>query len=51
MSAPPPLLPLLDVAGPRVTYGRGRLVPDVDLQIAEGTIYGLIGPTAPARRR
>src|SRR5258707_9082228 len=44
MTAPPPRQPLLDVAGLRVTYGGVVAVSDVDLRVAEGTIYGLIGP-------
>ena len=49
MSAPPPRPPLLDVAGLRVTYGGVVAVSDVDLQIAEGTIYGLIGPNGAGK--
>ena len=51
MTAPTPPEPLLDVAGLRVTYGGVVAVSDVDLRITEGTIYGLIGPTGPARPR
>ena len=41
--------PLLDVAGLRVTYGGVVAVSDVDLQIAEGTIFGLIGPNGAGK--
>jgi ABC-type branched-subunit amino acid transport system ATPase component len=44
MAAPTTGPPLLDVAGLRVTYGGVVAVSDVDLQVTEGTIYGLIGP-------
>jgi ABC-type phosphonate transport system ATPase subunit len=43
-SEPASRRPLLDVAGLRVTYGGVVAVSDVDLQITEGTIFGLIGP-------
>src|SRR2546430_15709670 len=49
MTAPTPRPPLLDVAGLRVTYGGVVAVSDVDLQIAEGTIYGLIGPNGAGK--
>src|SRR2546429_10014267 len=49
MTAPTPRQPLLDVAGLRVTYGGVVAVSDVDLQIAEGTIYGLIGPNGAGK--
>src|SRR5258708_24390486 len=49
MPAPTPRQPLLDVAGLRVTYGGVVAVSDVDLQIAEGTIYGLIGPNGAGK--
>src|ERR1700750_3098953 len=49
MTAPTPREPLLDVAGLRVTYGGVVAVSDVDLQIAEGTIYGLIGPNGAGK--
>jgi branched-chain amino acid transport system ATP-binding protein len=41
--------PLLDVAGLRVTYGGVVAVSDVDLQVAEGTIFGLIGPNGAGK--
>ena len=41
--------PLLDVAGLRVTYGGVVAVSDVDLQIREGTVYGLIGPNGAGK--
>jgi branched-chain amino acid transport system ATP-binding protein len=41
--------PLLDVAGLRVTYGGVVAVSDVDLQITEGTIFGLIGPNGAGK--
>jgi branched-chain amino acid transport system ATP-binding protein len=41
--------PLLDVAGLRVTYGGVVAVSDVDLQIAEGAIFGLIGPNGAGK--
>ena len=49
MTAPTPREPLLDVAGLRVTYGGVVAVSDVDLQIDEGTIYGLIGPNGAGK--
>ncbi len=44
-----PRQPLLDVAGLRVTYGGVVAVSDVDLQITEGTIFGLIGPNGAGK--
>src|ERR1700735_4619152 len=41
--------PLLDGAGLRVTYGGVVAVSDVDLQITEGTIFGLIGPNGAGK--
>jgi branched-chain amino acid transport system ATP-binding protein len=41
--------PLLDVRGLRVTYGGVVAVSDVDLQLAEGTVYGLIGPNGAGK--
>jgi branched-chain amino acid transport system ATP-binding protein len=41
--------PLLDVAGLRVSYGGVVAVSDVDLQVAEGTIFGLIGPNGAGK--
>ena len=41
--------PLLDVSGLRVTYGGVVAVSDVDLQVAEGTIFGLIGPNGAGK--
>ena len=49
MTAPTARQPLLDVVGLRVTYGGVVAVSDVDLQIAEGTIYGLIGPNGAGK--
>src|SRR5438552_18973558 len=49
MTAPTRRQPLLDVAGLRVIYGGVVAVSDVDLQIAEGTIYGLIGPNGAGK--
>ncbi len=47
-SAPTPE-PLLDVRGLRVTYGGVVAVSDVDLQLAEGIVYGLIGPNGAGK--
>jgi branched-chain amino acid transport system ATP-binding protein len=49
MTAPTTRQPLLEVAGLRVTYGGVVAVSDVDLQVAEGTIYGLIGPNGAGK--
>ena len=49
MTAPSTRQPLLDVTGLRVTYGGVVAVSDVDLQLAEGTIYGLIGPNGAGK--
>src|ERR1700674_2675279 len=49
MTAPPSAPPLLDVAGLRVTYGGVVAVSDVDLQVAEGSVYGLIGPNGAGK--
>src|ERR1700723_4220373 len=49
MTAPTSAPPLLDVAGLRVTYGGVVAVSDVDLQVTEGTIYGLIGPNGAGK--
>ena len=49
MSEPASRQPLLDVAGLRVTYGGVVAVSDVDLQITEGTIFGLIGPNGAGK--
>src|SRR6516162_697002 len=49
MTAPTTRQPLLDVAGLRVTYGGVVAVSDVDLQVTEGTIYGLIGPNGAGK--
>src|SRR5947209_3191379 len=40
---------LLNVKGLRVTYGGVVAVSDVDLQLAEGTVYGLIGPNGAGK--
>src|ERR1700678_187181 len=48
MAAPTTGQPLLDVGGLRVTYGGVVAVSAVDLQVTEGTIYGLIAPTGAA---
>src|ERR1700685_362903 len=49
MTGPATRPPLLDVAGLRVTYGGVVAVSDVDLQVNEGTIYGLIGPNGAGK--
>ena len=49
MTAPTTRQPLLDVAGLRVTYGGVVAVSDVDLQITEGTVFGLIGPNGAGK--
>ena len=49
MTAPTTRQPLLDVAGLRVTYGGVVAVSDVDLQVAEGSVYGLIGPNGAGK--
>ena len=49
MTAPPARRPLLDVTGLRVTYGGVVALSDVDLQLTEGTIYGLIGPNGAGK--
>lgn len=41
--------PLLDVQGLRVAYGGVVAVSDVDLQIAEGSVFGLIGPNGAGK--
>ena len=41
--------PLLDTRGLRVTYGGVVAVADVDLQIEEGTVFGLIGPNGAGK--
>src|ERR1700739_2510679 len=41
--------PLLEVRGLRVTYGGVVAVADVDLQVAEGTVFGLIGPNGAGK--
>ena len=49
MTAPTARPPLLDVGGLRVTYGGVVAVSDVDLQVAEGSVYGLIGPNGAGK--
>src|ERR1700744_1288021 len=49
MTQPADSRPLLDVTGLRVTYGGVVAVSDVDLQIAEGTVFGLIGPNGAGK--
>src|SRR6202453_744781 len=49
MTAPTARPPLLDVTGLRVTYGGVVAVADVDLQVAEGSVYGLIGPNGAGK--
>src|SRR6202453_5423705 len=49
MEAPTTRRPLLDVAGLRVTYGGCVAASDVDLQVTEGTVYGLIGPNGAGK--
>ena len=49
MTAPATAKPLLDVAGLRVTYGGVVAVSDVDLQVPEGTVFGLIGPNGAGK--
>jgi branched-chain amino acid transport system ATP-binding protein len=49
MTVPATANPLLDVAGLRVTYGGVVAVSDVDLQVPEGTVFGLIGPNGAGK--
>jgi branched-chain amino acid transport system ATP-binding protein len=49
MTAPATRPPLLDVSGLSVAYGGVVAVADVDLQVPEGTIYGLIGPNGAGK--
>ena len=49
MTAPSPGQPLLTVAGLRVTYGGVVAVSDADLQVTEGTVFGLIGPNGAGK--
>jgi branched-chain amino acid transport system ATP-binding protein len=49
VTAPSAPRPLLDVAGLRVTYGGVVAVSDIDLQVTEGTVYGLIGPNGAGK--
>src|ERR1700683_5746302 len=49
MTAPTAPPPLLDVTGLRVAYGGVVAVSDVDLQVAEGSVYGLIGPNGAGK--
>src|SRR6202046_5424937 len=49
MTAPTTRQPLLDVVGLRVTHGGVVAVSDVDLQVAEGSVYGLIGPNGAGK--
>ena len=41
---------LLQVRGLRKNYGARRVVHDVSLDVRNGEVVGLLGPTAPARR-
>ena len=49
VTAPATAKPLLDVVGLRVTYGGVVAVSDVDLQVPEGTVFGLIGPNGAGK--
>src|SRR3984893_16554745 len=49
MTAPTTRAPLLDVAGLRVTYGGVVASVLLDLQVAEGTVFGLIGPNGAGK--
>ena len=49
MTAPATRPPLLDVSGLSVAYGGVVAVSDVDLQVPEGTVYGLIGPNGAGK--
>ena len=49
--AGPAGVPVLSVRGLSVAFGGVRAVDGVDLEVREGELVGLIGPTAPARPR
>jgi ABC-2 type transport system ATP-binding protein len=42
--------PAIEVAGLTKSYGDHTVLDGVDLTVPEGTVYALLGPTAPARR-
>ena len=41
----------ISARGLRKAYGDHVVLDGVDLAVAEGSIFALLGPTAPARRR
>jgi len=43
--------PVIHVESIRKTYGRTIAVDDISFDVESEEIFGLIGPTAPARRR
>ena len=42
---------ILNIAGVNKRFGGLQALTDVGIRIMQGQIYGLIGPTAPARPR
>ena len=45
---PPPDI-AIDVEGLTKSFGGRKVVQDLSMQVRRGTIYGFLGPTAPAR--
>jgi ABC-2 type transport system ATP-binding protein len=41
----------IEAAGLRKSYGNVAALCGVDLHVEAGSVFGLLGPTAPVRRR
>ncbi|MDZ4182195.1 MAG: hypothetical protein U1B83_04900 [Candidatus Cloacimonadaceae bacterium] len=42
---------VLKVSGLCVRYGATEALKDIDLEVAEGLVYGIIGPDGAGKRR
>ena len=50
MTTTVPAQPAISVTGLRKSFGAHVVLDSIDLQVAAGTIFALLGPTGRARR-